>query len=288
MRYRGPSSSAHASSSWRAVHSAVGCSVTLRCTSRRLLWVRITSTNRTRKVAVGTVKKSNAIRSLAWFFKNARHACDGGLRGRSTYFETVACDTVRPSFSSSPWIRGAPQRIGAAYPPNQVSDLRLDRGPTASASTLPRPVAPESPPVPPHQGLRPHHLQGIPPALPEPGHHDPADPIHRCQPWPRLARLPHGELVAQGQVLEGELAVAAAEEREKSKQVEQEDDHRAEILSGSAPTDQQLAAGRGFGEAQIALRPFAWSMKTSARSASSAFSAPRLEPKTVRTSAEPT
>src|SRR5882724_8265977 len=39
MRYRGPSSSAHASSSWRAVHSAVGCSVTLRCTSRRLLSV---------------------------------------------------------------------------------------------------------------------------------------------------------------------------------------------------------------------------------------------------------
>src|SRR6266478_7466593 len=106
----GPSSSAHAPSSWRAVHSAVGCSVTLRCTSRRLLWVSITSTNRTRKVAVGTVKKSNAIRSGAWFFKNVRHACDGGLRGRTMYFDTVACETVRPSFNSSPWILGVPQR----------------------------------------------------------------------------------------------------------------------------------------------------------------------------------
>src|SRR5437870_1851110 len=48
----GPSSSAHASSSWRAVHSAVGCAVTLKCTSRRRLWVSTTSTNRTRKVAV--------------------------------------------------------------------------------------------------------------------------------------------------------------------------------------------------------------------------------------------
>src|SRR5207244_11815873 len=37
----------------RAVHSAVGCSVTLKCTSRRRLWVRITSTNNTRKVAGG-------------------------------------------------------------------------------------------------------------------------------------------------------------------------------------------------------------------------------------------
>jgi len=26
------------------------------------------------------------------------------------YFETVACETVKPSFSNSPWILGAPQR----------------------------------------------------------------------------------------------------------------------------------------------------------------------------------
>jgi len=37
-------------------------------------------------------------------------------------------------------------------------------------------------------------------------------------------------LLAQGEVLEGELAVAAAEEREEPKQVEQESDHRAEIV----------------------------------------------------------
>ena len=42
--------------------------MTLKCSSRRRLWVSTTSTNRTRKVAVATVKKSNAIRSGAWFF----------------------------------------------------------------------------------------------------------------------------------------------------------------------------------------------------------------------------
>src|SRR2546422_4063232 len=72
-------------------------------------WLNTTSTNSTRKVAVGTVKKSNAIRSWAWFFRNVRHTCDGGLRCRGMYFETVACETVRPSFSSSPWIPGDPQ-----------------------------------------------------------------------------------------------------------------------------------------------------------------------------------
>ncbi len=48
----------------------------------------------------------------------------------------------------------------------------------------------------------------------------------------------------------GRILVERAEEREESKQVPQESDHRARILSGSAPTDQRLAAGRGFGEGQ--------------------------------------
>jgi hypothetical protein len=40
--------------------------------------------------------------------------------------------------------------------------------------------------------------------------------------------------------------VAAAEEREESKQVEQEGDHRAGIVSGSEPTDQPLGRRTGF------------------------------------------
>ena len=44
--------------------------------------------------------------------------------------------------------------------------------------------------------------------------------------------------------------MAAAEEREESKHVEQEGDHRTEILSGSDLTDQRLGPERGFGEGQ--------------------------------------
>src|SRR5439155_1447817 len=210
IRYRGPSSSAHASSSWRAVHSAVGCSVTLKCTSRRRLWVSTTSTDRTRKVAVGIVKKSNAIRSGAWFFKNVRHACDGGLRGRIMYFDTVACETVRPSFSSSPWILGAPHS-GFARLICRIRSRRSppNRGPTPSASTLPCPVEPEAPAVPPHHGLGPHHLQGTPPILPEPRQHDPEDPVHLRQPGPWLTRFPHGELLPQREILQRQLAARA-------------------------------------------------------------------------------
>jgi hypothetical protein len=42
----------------------------------------------------------------------------------------------------------------------------------------------------------------------------------------------------------GQLVVAAEEGREESKQVEQEGDHRAEIVAGSEPTDQPLARRR--------------------------------------------
>jgi len=40
--------------------------------------------------------------------------------------------------------------------------------------------------------------------------------------------------------------VAAAEEREEPKEVEQEADHRAGIFSGSKPTDQPLARWTEF------------------------------------------
>jgi hypothetical protein len=120
------------------------------------------------------------------------------LRYRQAQLQQLAMD---------PWC--APERVGAAHPPNQLSELHLDPGPSASASTLPRPVAPESLPVPSHHRLRPHHPQGTPPALPEPGQHDPEDPVHYRQPWPRPAHLPHGELLPKREVLERQLAMCA-------------------------------------------------------------------------------
>jgi hypothetical protein len=41
----------------------------------------------------------------------------------------------------------------------------------------------------------------------------------------RFSLLVDGELVAQGQVLQGDLTLATTEHREESKQVEQESDH---------------------------------------------------------------
>src|SRR2546428_14095848 len=103
--------------------------------------------------------------------------------------------------------RRTPEGVGAAHPPNQLSELRPHRGATPSASTLPRPVTPEPLPVPPHHGLRPHHLQGTPPTLPEPGQHDPEDPVHYPQPCPRPSIFPLREFLPMRVVFHLHLAM---------------------------------------------------------------------------------
>jgi hypothetical protein len=90
------------------VHSAVGCSVTPKCTTRRRWWRITTSTNSTLNLTVGTTKKSMATKSLAWLFRNARQVGEGDLRRRRMYLRTVSSATTIPSFSSSPAMRGAP------------------------------------------------------------------------------------------------------------------------------------------------------------------------------------
>ena len=97
---------------------------------------------------------------------------------------------------------------------------------------------------------RGHDHEGPPPPRPDPGESDPEEAISPAKRGPGRRSLVHGELVAQGEILQGELAMTAAEEREESKHVEQEGDHRTESLSRSGPRDQRLGPGRGFGEGQ--------------------------------------
>ena len=83
--------------------------------------------------------------------------------------------------------------------------------------------------------------EGLPPGGPHPGQPDPQEAIAPSKSRPIRRSLVDGQLLPQGEVLEGELAVAVAQEREESEQVEQEGDHQARIFSGSEQTDQPLA-----------------------------------------------
>ena len=58
---------------------------------------------------VGTVKKSTDTKLFTWLSRNVLHVCDGGLLRRTMYLLTLVSPISIPSFSSSPWIFGAPQ-----------------------------------------------------------------------------------------------------------------------------------------------------------------------------------
>src|SRR4029450_8290151 len=88
-RYRGAVCQGNASTSYWAVHWAVGASVTLMWTTRRRSCARTTKTNKTLNVAVGPVKKSTETRLPRWLSRKVLHVCDGGLRWRTRYLDTA-------------------------------------------------------------------------------------------------------------------------------------------------------------------------------------------------------
>jgi len=55
--------------------------------------------------------------------KKARHDCVGRLPGAGNQRDTVVWETLKPSIRSSPWIRGAPQKILMSHPDDQVADF---------------------------------------------------------------------------------------------------------------------------------------------------------------------
>src|SRR5437016_2866352 len=145
------------------------------------------------------------------------------LRDRQTELQQLAVD---------PWR--TPKRIGVAHPPNQISELCTDQGPTGSAPTLPRPVAPKSLPVPANHRLRPHYQQRMSPARPQLRQENPEDSVHLRQPRPRFASLPHGQLLPKRQVLEREVAVRAKTASQCPNEDSEPSDHDREIADQSA------------------------------------------------------
>ena len=63
----------------------------------------------------------------------------GGDEEAVMYLATLNCATSNPSLSSSPWMRGAPQRD--AHLPYQRTQPGLDRRPASQRSRLPAPIA---------------------------------------------------------------------------------------------------------------------------------------------------
>src|SRR2546425_12830934 len=122
--------------------------------------------------------------------------------------------------------RRAPERIGLSHSYDESPDLAAyARASCRGASGESGPVLAEAAALPPRDGVGRHDDKGLPPADPHPGQRDPEQPIAAEQLRPVHHLLVNGELVAQSNVLQGDLTVATTEHREESKQVEQESDH---------------------------------------------------------------
>ena len=107
-RYCGIVSKGNASTICWAVHSAVGCSVTLKWTILRRSCARTTKTNNTLNVAVGTTKKSIATRSFKCRSRNVRQVAEGNLSLCGLYLSTVDFATSIPNLRSLATMRGEP------------------------------------------------------------------------------------------------------------------------------------------------------------------------------------
>src|SRR6266498_5136976 len=91
MRYSGALSQPHASVSWWAIHSAVGCAVTPSHKIRRRSWHKMSKPYRSRNEIVGTTKRSIATIPSAWLRRKVVQPWDGGRLRRAMYLATLVC-----------------------------------------------------------------------------------------------------------------------------------------------------------------------------------------------------
>jgi|GEM_PF-3775107 len=113
--------------------------------------------------------------------------------------------------------RGAPERVRRGHPADQGFDLAVDgRATTRGSAGKSRPVFAKATPLPPQDGVWGHDYKGPSPSGPDAGQRDPEQAITAAQWRPGDRSLMDRELLAQGQVLECKLAVAADEVGKKS------------------------------------------------------------------------
>src|SRR5436309_3132383 len=87
--------------------------------------------------------------------RNVRQVCEGGVRRFGMSRETVRSATWAPSFSSSPWILGAPQRgLAAVIRVTKAAISGLTGGrPRVGRPGEVGPVLTETAPLPPQNGV---------------------------------------------------------------------------------------------------------------------------------------
>jgi hypothetical protein len=141
--------------------------------------------------------------------------------------ETVDSAISKPSLSSSPWMRGAPQsRIFPAHLPNEFAQFATDLGASRPPARPPTPVCSKPCSMPAQDRVRRNDARQTEQVWPEPCHPDQKRAI--CYPQPKPPRLAQRdiELMAQIQVLDLKPAPRLEPVDDKSNEQVKQGKHR--------------------------------------------------------------
>ena len=126
--------------------------------------------------------------------------------------------------------RRALERVRGGHPSDQSFELGMDgRAASGRLAGESGPVLPEAATLPSEDGIRRHDDQRPPPAGPDSGKAGPEQTVDRPELRAGRQSPVDGELLVQGEVLKGELTMAADEEGEEPEQVEHEGDHEPRL-----------------------------------------------------------
>ena len=148
-----------------------------------------------------------------------------GTRALGRSWETQGVTGSRPPSPGSAYRWTVYERykgVRGGHAGDQSLDLGMDgRATSGRAVRELAPVLAEAAPLPPQDGVGGNDHEGLPPPGPASSQPDPEEAIRRAQLGSGRRSFVRSQLL-QGKVLDSELAVAAEEEREESKHVEQE------------------------------------------------------------------
>ena len=145
-----------------------------------------------------------------WLRRNAsqRRPGSGSWAARFTQREMVRSEMLNPSFSSSPWMRGAPQ-VGFSATIRKIrSRSSLLNGflpPTGRVRESQAQYNSKAGPMPADHGLRLDNDQRLLPTRPQAFQRDPEQLIETAQSRARSFGMDSQQLLAQGEVLENEV-----------------------------------------------------------------------------------
>ena len=165
-----------------------------------------------------------------WLRRNVsqRLPTSGLFGARRSHRDTVVSDTLKPSFKSSPWMRGAPQ-VGFSATMRKISAriswLTRFRPPLCLAWESHLQYSRKPARCQPTTVLGCNHDERRFPSSPESSQHDPEQLVQRSEPMAGSFGVQSNQLLAEGQVFEDEILTRAESAQKPAEEMAERCDH---------------------------------------------------------------